>query len=96
MTHEAAVRKGHRGRRSFKPRLLGIGLAALAALAAWAVLVWAAIDFGQAGHGGQSSAWWYLALASLGAVACLFLALMLVTVLLRAFGVIAEKKPHRH
>ena len=40
---------------------------------AWGYLVWAAIDFGAEARGGNGDAWKFLALASLGAVACLFL-----------------------
>ena len=65
-------------------------------VAAWGFLVWAAIDFGRTARGGQSEAWWFLALASIGAVACLFLGLMLATVLLRRVGLLAGKQPHKH
>ena len=65
-------------------------------MAAWGFLVWAAIDFGQTARGGQNEAWAFLALASIGAAACLFLALMLVTVVLRRLGVTAGKQPHKH
>lgn len=66
------------------------------ALVAWGFLVWAAIDFGRTARGGDGQAWLFLAIASLGAVACLFLALMLGTLLLRAVGILEDKKPHRH
>lgn len=66
------------------------------ALAAWAFLVWAAIDFGRTARGGDSQAWWFLGIASLGAVICLFLSLMLITLLLRKLGILEEKKPHKH
>jgi hypothetical protein len=49
--------------------------------------VYAAIDFGSSARGGDSRAWVFLALASLGAVACLFVGLMLVARLLRMLGV---------
>jgi len=62
----------------------------------WGFLVWAAIDFGRTARGGKSDAWWFLAVASLGAVACLFLGLMLITVLLRRVGIISARQPHRH
>jgi hypothetical protein len=73
-----------------------LGLGALLAVVAWGFLVWAAIDFGRAGRGGQTEAWGFLALASLGAVACLFLGLMLGTVLLRRIGIVAAHQPHKH
>jgi hypothetical protein len=37
-----------------------------------------------------------MALAALGAVACLFLALWLVTGMLRRVGILEDKRPHRH
>lgn len=50
---------------------------------AWGYLVYAAIDFGTAARGGSgSSAWALMGLASLGAVACLFAGLLLVSRLL--------------
>jgi hypothetical protein len=54
---------------------------------AWGYLVYAAIDFGSSARGGDGRAWVFLGLASLGAVACLFIGLMLVARLLRMLGV---------
>jgi hypothetical protein len=54
---------------------------------AWGYLVYAAIDFGSTARGGDPTAWWFLALASVGAVACLFVGLMLVVGLLRRLGI---------
>ena len=73
-----------------------IGLGALLAVVAWGFLVWAAIDFGQTARGGQTEAWAFLALASIGAVACLFLGLMLVALLLRRLGITSTTQPHKH
>ena len=53
---------------------------------AWGYLVYAAIDFGSTARGGDSTAWWFLALASVGAVACLFVGLLLVARVLRQLG----------
>ena len=92
----AGSRRGERRKRSFQPRLFGIGLAAVVSLVAWGFLVWAAIDFGREARGGDSQAWIFLGVASLGAVVCLFLSLMLITLLLRKLGIIEERKPHRH
>ncbi len=63
---------------------------------AWVFLVRAAITFGREARGGNSTAWVFLFIAALGAVACLFLSLMLVTVVLRKVGLLEEKKSHRH
>lgn len=54
---------------------------------AWGYLVYAAIDFGSTARDGESDAWWFLALASAGAVACLFVGLMLVARVLRRLGI---------
>lgn len=66
--------------------VLGTALTTLA----WFYLVRSAIDFGATARGGQGSAWAFLALASLGAIACLFVALMLVTMLARALGLVRD------
>lgn len=46
---------------------------------AWGLLVFAAIDFGSKARSGDSGNWWFLALATLGAVACMFLAILLAS-----------------
>lgn len=92
----AGARRGARRRRAFHPALLLIAVGAVLAVAAWGFLVWAAIDFGQAARGGQSEAWWFLALAAVGAAACLFLGLMLVAAFLRRLGITGAHPPHRH
>jgi hypothetical protein len=46
---------------------------------AWGYLVYLAIDFGTAARDGESRGWFLLALATIGAIACLFVALMLGT-----------------
>lgn len=63
-------------RRALLPLALGLGLTVT--LVAWGVLVLSAIDFGgEARSGGQGTAWLFLALASIGAAACLFVTLLL-------------------
>jgi hypothetical protein len=64
--------------------LLAFGITA--AVVAWGYLVKAAIDFGVQARDGTSGSWLYLGLATLGAVACLFIGLMLVARLLRRLG----------
>lgn len=54
---------------------------------AWGYLVKAAIDFGVQARSGTSDAWIFLGLASAGAVACLFLGLMMIARLLRELGI---------
>ena len=62
--------------------MLGLALGVTLALVAWGYLVLAAIDFGADARSGHAGAWWFLALASVGAVACLFIGLILVARLL--------------
>jgi hypothetical protein len=54
---------------------------------AWGYLVTAAIDFGSSARGGRTEAWLFLAVACIGAAACLFAGLMLGARLLRGLGV---------
>ncbi|RYB94786.1 hypothetical protein EUA93_10760 [Nocardioides oleivorans] len=56
---------------------------------AWGYLVYAAIDFGTAARGGSSGAWGFMALACLGAIACLFVGLLLLARMMRALGITA-------
>ena len=62
------------------------------AVVAWGYLVYAAIDFGATARDGNPDAWWFLAVASLGAVACLFVGLMLIARLLRRLGITSESQ----
>lgn len=54
---------------------------------AWGYLVYAAIDFGSSARSGNGGAWLLLVLAGLGAAACLFVGLMLLSRLTAALGV---------
>ena len=92
----AGARRGARPKRRVQPQLLLLALGAVVALAAWGLLVWTAIHFGRTARGGDSGAWLYLGLTSVGAVVCLFGCLWLVTVLLRAIGLLEDKRPRRH
>jgi hypothetical protein len=93
------TRRAAKPKRSFRPGLAGLGLAALVALVAWGLLVWVAIHYGRSARGGDSGKWTYLAAASVGAVVCLFVSLWLVTLLLRRLGVLEDHRrpahPHR-
>ena len=79
-------RVGERRKRSFRPELLVLALGVTASVVAWGYLVVAAIDFGASARQGDGAAWGFLALASLGAVACLFVALILLARIARALG----------
>jgi hypothetical protein len=57
--------------------LLLLALGITASVVAWGYLVYLAIDFGTSARDGDSRGWWLLALATAGAIACLFLGMML-------------------
>ena len=63
--------------RSSTAAMLFLALGITAAIVAWGYLVYLAIDFGTAARDGDSRGWAFLALATVGAIACLFLALTL-------------------
>lgn len=89
----AGSRRGPRRKKGFDPTLLLLALGITACVVAWGYLVYAAIDFGSTARGGDATAWWFLATASVGAVACLFFGLMLVARLLRRLGITAAPPP---
>ena len=60
-------------------RLALLALGVTATLVAWGFLVWEAIDFGSRARDGESLAWLFVGLATLGATACLLLTLVLAT-----------------
>jgi hypothetical protein len=88
----------------FRPALAVLALGVTLSVVAWGYLVWAAIDFGAEARGGNDGAWKFLVVASVGAVTCLFVGLMLIARLLRALGITSpppkkeksEKAPHTH
>jgi hypothetical protein len=80
-------RSGDRAKAGFRPDLLLLAVGITFALVAWGYLVFAAIDFGAtARHDGKASAWFFLLIACVGAMFCLFLAFMLAVRLSRAVG----------
>ncbi|MFC6287562.1 hypothetical protein ACFP3Q_14340 [Nocardioides sp. GCM10027113] len=85
---QGGKRVGPRKRRSsFDAALLGLALGVTLLVVAWGYLVKAAIDFGTSARSGEPAAWAFLGLASLGAVACLFVGLMLVARITRRLGI---------
>lgn len=80
------ARRGSRRRAGFQPALLLLALGITACIVAWGYLVYSAIDFGSTARSGDAQAWWFLAIASVGAVACLFVGLMLVARVLHRLG----------
>jgi len=94
------VRVASRGRRvgpkrkaSFRPTALLLAIGITLGVGAWGYLVKAAIDFGVQARNGTPGAWTYLALACVGAVACLFVGLMLVARLVRTLGATTRQDP---
>lgn len=80
-------RAGARRKASFDWRAALLAVGATVTVIAWGYLVKSAIDFGATARGGDSRAWVFLGLASLGAVACLFVALIMVARILRRLGI---------
>ena len=71
----------------FRPTVLLLALGVTVGVVAWGYLVKAAIDFGIQARSGTPDAWLYLGLAGFGAVACLFIGLMLVARIMRVLGI---------
>jgi len=86
-------RAGAKKKAQFRPSVLLLALGITVGVIAWGYLVKAAIDFGIQARSGTDNAWLFLGLASFGAVACLFIGLMLVARLLRTLGITAERTP---
>ena len=82
------TRRAEKPKRSFSTPAFLHALGITACMIAWGYLVYAAIDFGTSARAGEGAAWVLLGLASLGAVACLFVGLMLVVRVLRLLGVL--------
>ena len=62
-----------------KRQTLGLAIGSTFTVIAWGLLVWAAIDFGGQARNGENVAWLFLVLATVGAIGCLFLAMVLVS-----------------
>ena len=77
------------------PQVAAHGLGALLTGLAWFYLVGAATDFGVLAVRGQTPAWAFTIAASLGAVVCLLLFLVLVGRGLRTLGIVSDYKPRR-
>lgn len=88
-------RAGARPKRRLRPDLLALALGMTAAVVGWGYLVVLAISFGGDARNGDTPAWGLLALAAVGAMACLFLALLLGARVLRALGVTASPDARR-
>lgn len=69
--------------------------ALLGACAGWVLLVAAAIDLGRQARGGEPLAWVFLAVGTVGAVACLLLVLVVGARLLTLLGLLDAYRPRR-
>lgn len=96
MTPVSGKRAAGKASVAIPPRAYLLAVGVVACVVAWGVLVWLAISFGGSARSGDSSAWGFLGLAAVGAVACLFLGLMLGARTLEALGLIESRGPHRH
>lgn len=85
-------RRAARPARSWDRRTSALAAGTVAAGVAWGALAYAGIRFGQSARGGDGAAWVFLVVAAVGAVACLFLALMLGVQVARALGIVG--RPH--
>lgn len=74
--------------------LIGPAIGITLSVVAWGYLVYAAIEFGSAARAGDGAAWALLALATLGAAACLFIGLMMITRLTAAIGIDSARSSH--
>ena len=86
----AGSRRGAPQPRTLNKAALVLGAAITLCVVAWGYLVYAAIDFGTAARGGSSSAWTFMGLACAGAIACLFVGLLLVAQMMRVLGITSE------
>ena len=90
----AGSRRAAPAPRKLNRAALLIGAAITVCIIAWGYLVYAAIDFGTAARGGSgSTAWLFMGLACLGAIACLFVGLLLVARMMRALGISTPPPP---
>jgi hypothetical protein len=83
----AGSRRGPRQSGGINKTALALAVGITLCVVAWGYLVYLAIDFGTSARSGESGSWALLALASIGAIACLFTGLLLIARLMRALGI---------
>ena len=83
----AGSRRGPRQRGGINKGALALAVGITLCVVAWGYLVYLAIDFGTSARSGESGSWAFLALASIGAIACLFTGLLLIARLMRSLGI---------
>ena len=92
----AGARRGVRPKRRLRPNVLAYAVAVTVLVIGWGYLVWVAIDFGGHARDGDTRAWAFLAMAALGAVACLFAGLMVAAKLFRTLTALPHPTPRAH
>lgn len=83
----AGSRRAEKATPTLNVATLGHVAGITACVIAWGYLVFSAVDFGGSARGGNDAAWLMLALAGIGAAACLFVGLMLGLRLLVSLGI---------
>lgn len=85
----AGARRAERPAVERSARWAGVAwvVAMVLAVVAWCFLAWSAIGFGRDARAGDDRAWWFLGTASVGAIGCLFLALIIGARLMRRWGI---------
>mgnify|MGYP003485594559 CR=1 FL=1 len=89
----AGSRRGEKPKARFQPFSLVLALAITVAIIAWGYLVYLSILHGQDMRAGDDNAWQLVAATGIGAVACLFIAFMLIARLMRLIGVSKQIEP---
>jgi len=89
------VSRHSQGRKKTLRQLLAMLLgAALSAVAGW-YLVRSAVEFGQLARDDEPLAWLFTGAASLGAIVCALIGLVMLIRTLRIVGLISDYKPRR-
>ncbi|UDY24151.1 hypothetical protein [Nocardioides sp. Kera G14] len=86
-------RAGARTKARIPRRALALLAGGVVALALWIYLVWSAIHFGSSARGGDDSDWWLAGAMTVGAIAALFVCMMLLVQAGRVAGVAATPPP---
>ncbi|MFT4262931.1 MAG: hypothetical protein QM572_06100, partial [Nocardioides sp.] len=81
-------RAGDRPARPLPRRVIALAAGAAVAFTLWVYLVSSAIHFGSRARGGHAGDWWLMGAMTVGAIAALFVALMLGVQAARALGVL--------
>lgn len=76
-----------------RQRLIKFAAGFTATIVAWGYLVYLAIDFGTAARDGSGFAWFLLLLATIGATACMFVALIVGNMVLMVLRGEAPRRP---